>query len=119
MPEAVRRGDLFWAAVPDGRGTEPVAHPWLVVQHDRFNRSRIDTVVICGLTSNPRRANEPGNVLLDAGEGGLPKPSVVVVSQLASVDRSVLGEHIGALSAERVDQVLRGIDFQQRSGFTR
>lgn len=93
----------------------PYAHPYVVVQDDVFNLSRLTTVIVCALTSNLHRATEPGNVLLDVGEGGLPRQSVVVVSQLESVERSRLGEYIGTLTAARVDQVLAGLRFQQAS----
>lgn len=84
-----------------------------------FNHSRIMTVVVCALTSNLRRANEPGNVLLHAGEGGLPQRSVVIVSQISSVEKVCLGERIGAISEERVEQILAGLRFQQASFFRR
>lgn len=89
----------------------------MVVQEDVFNHSRITTVVVCALTSNLHRATEPGNVWLDVGEGGLPKQSVVVVSQISSVDKSRLGDHLGSLSEARVEQILNGLRFQQRSFF--
>ncbi|CAA9382883.1 MAG: Programmed cell death toxin YdcE [uncultured Rubrobacteraceae bacterium] len=94
-------------------------HPHVVVQDDVFNRSRIATVVVCALTSNLHRANGPGNVLLEAGEGNLLKRSVVVVSQISSVDKASLGERIGTLSAARVEQILAGLRFQQASFFGR
>ena len=115
MSPAARRGDLFWID-PDGSGGS-VPHPHVVVQDDVFNRSRITTVIVCALTSNLHRASEPGNVLLDEGEGGLAKRSVVVVSQVSSVEKAALGERIGALSAERVEQILDGLRFQQASFF--
>jgi len=77
------------------------------------------TVIVCALSSNLHLANEPGNVLLDPGEGGLPKQSVVVVSQISSVDRARLGARIGALSEARVEQILSGLRFQQVSFFAR
>jgi mRNA interferase MazF len=88
-----------------------------VVSDDVFNHSRITTVVVCALTSNLHRANEPGNVLLEVGEGNLPEHSVVVVSQVSSVDKARLGQRIGSLSAARVDQILAGLRFQQVSFF--
>ena len=91
----------------------------MVVQDDVFNRSRIATVVVCALTSNLHRASEPGNVLLEPGEGGLPEQSVVVVSQVSSVEKARLGERIGTLSAARVEQILAGLRFQQRAFFER
>lgn len=110
------RGDLFWIA-PDGSlgDASSYAHPHVVVQDDVFNDSRLTTVIVCALTTNLHRATEPGNVLLDAGEGDLPKQSVVIVSQIASVERARLGERIGSLSNERVDQILAGLRFQQRA----
>lgn len=111
-----RRGDLFWTQ-PEGSGS--IAHPHVVVQDDVFNRSRIPTVVACALTTNLGKANEPGNVLLEPGEGGLPKQSVVVVSQISSIEKARLGERIGSLSQERVDQILAGLRFQQASFFKR
>lgn len=120
-PTRIDRGDLFWVA-PEDDAYGPVSsipHPHVVVQDDLFNHSRISTVVVCSLTSNLRRANEPGNVLLEPGEGGLPRRSVVVVSQISSVDKERLGERIGTLSSERVDQVLAGLRFQQVSFFSR
>jgi mRNA interferase MazF len=126
---AIRRGDVFWIA-PDalpelrrpeqGGGPAPApAHPHVVVQDDVFNRSRIETVVVCALTTNLHKASEPGNVLLDAGEGSLPAQSVVVVSQIDSVRKSALGARIGSLSSARVDQIVAGLRFQQASFFER
>ncbi|MFO0749586.1 MAG: type II toxin-antitoxin system PemK/MazF family toxin [Myxococcota bacterium] len=117
-PDDIRRGDLFWLEADPARGSVPgVAHPHVVVQDDVFNRSRISTVIVCALTTNLGRAAEPGNVLLELGEGDLPKQSVVVVSQIESVPKTALRRRIGALSPARVDQILAGLAFQQASFF--
>jgi mRNA interferase MazF len=113
----IRRGDVFWLEAEAAGSSHP--HPHVVVQDDVFNLSRIETVVVCALTTNLHRAAEPGNVLLDEGEGGLPKRSVVVVSQIASVKKVDLGERIGALAPCRCDQVLEGLRFLQRAFFDR
>ncbi|RKG97181.1 type II toxin-antitoxin system PemK/MazF family toxin [Corallococcus sp. CA053C] len=116
----IQRGDLFWLVPDDSQGSLPgIPHPHVVLQEDVFNRSRIRTVVVCALTSNLKRAQEPGNVLLDVGEGHLPKQSVLVVSQVSSVEKTALGEYIGTLSDRRVEQVLAGMRFQQASFFDR
>jgi mRNA interferase MazF len=115
-PALILRGDVYWIACEDGAG---IAHPHVVIQDDVFNRSRISSVVVCALTSNLHRANEPGNVLLEDGEANLPQRSVVVVSQICSIDKTRLGAKIGVLSQARVDQVLAGLRFQQRSFFER
>lgn len=112
------QGDIFWVEPDETRGSIPGSpHPHVVVQDDVFNRSRIGTVIVCALTSNPNRATEPGNVLLDPGEGGLEKQSVVVVSQVSCLYRWRLGARIGTLSQMRVEQILAGMRFQQASFF--
>jgi len=116
----VHRGEIYWVAPDETRGSVPGRpHPHVVVQDDVLNHSRITTVVVCALTSNVHRATEPGNVLLDVGEGGLEKRSVVIVSQVSSVEKAALGERIGALSSDRVDQILAGLRFQQTAFFRR
>ena len=115
---AIRRGDVFWLLPDPERGSVPgQPHPHVVVQDDVFNCSRIDTVIVCALTTNIKRATEPGNVLLDSMEGDLPKQSVVIVSQVSSVRKDQLGAFIGTLSPARVEQILDGLRFQQATFF--
>jgi len=106
----IYQGDVFWVDLGEPIGSEPgYSHPNVVIQNNMFNSSSINTVIVCGLTANLRRAAVPGNVLLDPGEGNLPKQSVVIVSQVFTVDKTQLGEHIGTLSGKRVRQVLEGL----------
>lgn len=106
----INQGDIFWIELDEPSGSEPgYLHPHVIIQNNLFNCSRINTVVVCVLTSNLRRANSPGNVLLEAGEADLPEQSVVNVSQILTINKSQLGEKIGTLSAERVRQILDGI----------
>lgn len=118
LSATIDQGDVHWLH-PDVVATlgSARAHPYVVVQEDVFNHSRIATTVVCALTTNLHRATEPGNVLLNPGEGGLPQQSVVVVSQILSVDKTHLGAKVGALSIERVRQILGGLRFQQRTFF--
>ncbi len=106
----IRQGGVYWVDLGEPSGSEPGSrHPCVVVQNDVFNQSRIRTVVVCALTSNLKRAEAPGNVLLEKGEANLPKQSVVNVSQIFTVDKSQLGDYIGTLSSRRVRQILAGI----------
>jgi mRNA interferase MazF len=106
----IRQGDVYWVDLGEPGGSEPgYLHPHVVIQNNLFNRSRIRTVVVVALTSNLQRAEAPGNVLLNQGEAHLPKPSVVNVSQVFTVDRGQLAERIGTLSPTRVRDILRGL----------
>jgi mRNA interferase MazF len=91
-------------------GSEPgYLHPHVVIQNNVVNRSRINTVIVCGITSNLRLAQAPGNILLKKGEANLPKQSVVNVSRLFSADKRDLFEKIGTLSPKRVRQIIAGL----------
>jgi mRNA interferase MazF len=106
----INQGDIFWIDLGDPSGSEPAyRHPHVVIQNNLFNRSRINTVVVCALTANLKRATAPGNVLLKPREASLPKQSVVNVSQIFTVDKTQLGEKVGTLSARRMREILNGI----------
>jgi mRNA interferase MazF len=107
----INQGDVFWVDLGEPAGSEPAyLHPHLVIQNNVFNRSRINTVVVVALTSNLQRAGFPGNVLLEKGEANLPKPSVVNITQIFTVDKGDLAEKIGSLSPERMARVLEGLE---------
>ena len=106
----INQGDVFWVDLGEPFGSEPgYRHPHVVIQNNVFNQSRISTVVVCALTSNLRRAEAPGNVLLESGEANLPKQSVANVSQIFTVDKRDLEEKIGTLSHQRIRQILDGV----------
>ncbi len=106
----VAQGDVFWVDTGEPYGSEPgYVRPFVVVQNNLFNQSGINTAVTCGLTSNLRRAMNPGNVLLDEGEADLPRQSVVNVSQIFTFDKEQLRDRIGTLSPGRVHEILRGM----------
>ena len=106
----INQGDVFWVDLGEPSGSEPgYRHPHVVIQNNIFNRSRINTVVVCAITSNLRRADSPGNVRLDRDEANLPKASVVNISQIYTVDKRDLDEIIGTLSQSRIDQILAGL----------
>lgn len=106
----INQGDMYWVEVDEPTGSEPgYTHPHVVVQNNLYNQSKIRTVIVCVLTSNLKYADVPGNVLLEKGEANLPKASVVNVSQIFTIDKTQLGEYIGALSSKRINQILDGI----------
>lgn len=106
----IRQGDIFWIDIGEPSGSEPgYCHPHVVIQNNLFNQSRIKTVVVCALTSNLKRAESPGNVLLEKGEANLSKQSVVNISQVFTVNKSDLAEKIGSLSFQRIRQILDGV----------
>ena len=106
-----QRGEIWWADLPEPRRSEPgYRRPVLVIQADAFNRSQTHMVVVAVITSNLELADLPGNVRLPRRVSGLPRESVVNVSQVRSIDRQLLTDYVGTLPARAqalVDDGLR------------
>jgi len=107
----ISQGEVWWADLPAPSSSGPgYRRPVVVVQGDAFNRSAIGTIVSVPLTSTLRWADAPGNVRLTARSTGLPRDSVANVSQIVTLDRSILTERVGKLARSKVDLILSGID---------
>ena len=106
----IQRGQLWWADLPEPRGSEPgCRRPVVVVQSDALNHRRIPTVIVVGVSTNLRLLDAPGNVLLRARESGLPRDSVANVSQVVTIDQRFLRERIGAVDGTIMASVARGL----------
>jgi mRNA interferase MazF len=111
--DEIQRGEIWWADLTERRRSEPgLRRPVLVLQADSFNRSSIQTVIVAVITSNLQVANAPGNTFLPARSSGLPRDSVVNVSQVLTLDKGFLTEHVGTLPLRlqtTVDAGLRSV----------
>jgi mRNA interferase MazF len=107
----IAQGEIRWADLADPIGSSAgYRRPVLVVQGDALNASRIATVLCVPLTSNPKWAHAPGNVLLPERETGLDRDSVANVSLLVAVDKGQLDERVGQVPRRTLERVLAGID---------
>ena len=107
----ISQGDVWWADLDEPVRSEPgFRRPVVVVQGDDFNRSTLRSVVAVSLTSNIRWASAPGNVRLTSRATGLPRDSVANVSQIVTLNKSVLTERVGRLPGPKLELVLAGID---------
>jgi mRNA interferase MazF len=107
----MERGELWWADLGVPRGSAPgLRRPVLIISADQYNRSELRTVTLVVLTSNVRLAALPGNVSIAAGVGGVEADSVVNVTQLATIDRGALEQHIGVAPDWLIAQVDSGLE---------
>ena len=107
----ISQGDVWWADLPEPLGSRPgFRRPVVVVQGDSLNRSKISTIVCVPLTSNLKWANAPGNVNLSERATGLTKESVANVSQIVTLDKSLLTERTAKISRTQLQLLLSGID---------
>lgn len=106
----MERGEIWWAGLARPRASEPGhRRPVLIVQSDDFNRSAIATTVVVSITTNMALAFAPGNVVCRPKSTGLARPSVINVSQVATVDRQALTERIGRVSEPMMQEVDDGL----------
>ena len=106
----MRRGEIWWASLPEPLGSGPgYRRPVVIIQSDSFNRSRIATVVVAIITSNLNLVAAPGNVLLERKVSSLPKDSVINVSQILTVDKSLLTQRVGKLPNGIMEAISRGL----------
>lgn len=106
----IEQGDIVWVELPPAAGSAPAGRrPAVVLQHDRFNRSKINTVVVVAITSNLKYSALPGNVRLSKGEAGLTKPSVANVTQIATIDRGHVTGKLGRVTRARLDDIWKGV----------
>ena len=107
----MKRGEIWWADLADPAGSGPgYRRPVFVIQSRSFNESHIATVIVAVITGNLALGEAPGNVRLSKSESGLPKPSVVNVSQIITVDKNLLTAKVKSLPGavvQRIDDGLR------------
>lgn len=106
----IRRGQIWWVDFGEPRGSEPgFRHPALVLQRDEVNASRLNTVIVCVLTSNKALGPAPGNTLLPRRHTGLPMDSVANASQIATLNKDDLETLVGTLPRRLLDRVDDGV----------
>ncbi len=106
----IKRGQIWWAELPDPVGSGPgYRRPMVIIQSNEFNRSNISTIITAVITSNVGLAAAPGNVLLSSKMSGLSKKSVVNVSQLITLDKALCTEKVHTLSSRVMNEIDEGI----------
>ena len=102
MKEACYRGDLYYADLGTGVGSEQNGYrPVVIIQNDVGNRYSPTTIVAAISTQIITKANLPTHYYLEQGNG-LPQPSMVMLEQLRTVDKSRLVKYIGRLEPKDV-----------------
>ena len=96
--------------MPEPRGSSPgFQHPVLIIQSNKFNQTRLRTVIGALITTNLRLAKMPGNVLLRKTQSDLPEDSVVNITQIVTIDKTELLEYVGAISEGKMEQIEKGL----------
>ncbi|MGH7777415.1 MAG: type II toxin-antitoxin system PemK/MazF family toxin [Candidatus Dormibacterales bacterium] len=99
----MRRGELWWADLPEPLGHRPV----LLLSREQAYAIRT-RVTVAPLTTTIRRI--PTEVPLGAEEG-LPRGSVANLDDIATIPKSRIARRIGALSQAKMNAVREAIVF--------
>ena len=106
----MQRGEIWWATLRPPKRSEPgYRRPVLIVQGDEFNKSKINTIVVIALTSNLALQAAPGNTHLSKRVTRLPRASVANVSQIMTLDKSILTERVTKVSQSVMKEVDDGL----------
>jgi mRNA interferase MazF len=121
MDGSMKRAEIWWADLAEPRGSQPgFRRPVVLVQDDLLTDSRLPTVTVVPLTTNLQRGAAAGNVLLEPRDTGLARPSVALVCQVMTIDKTLLSEHASSLARrvmKRLDDGLRlALGLSTRSG---
>lgn len=105
----MQRGDLWWTTLPPPTGSGPGGRLPVIVQADSFTQSRLRTVIVAIVSSNTDLPNARGNVFLPIQISGLDRDSVANVSQLITVDKTLLTDFVATLPDTLIDKIENGM----------
>lgn len=103
-------GNIYWLTT-EGK----IAHPHVIFEIEENGNQ----VKVCSITTNQKKIHMPGNVVLEIGEGNLEKESIIEVAKVSTVKISELTNYIGHLSGKRVQEIIAGINFLQKTYFNK
>jgi len=106
----VKRGEIWWASLEDPKGSEPgFKRPVVIISSNDFNASKIKTIIVAIITSNLRLSEAPGNFELTKKSTGLPRNSVINISQLITIDKSFLMDKTGKFTNKQIELLNDGL----------
>ncbi len=105
MIEFPRRGDVCFALLGEGMGSEQSGtRPVVIVQNDVGNKHSPVTIVAC-ITCNISKGTQPTQVIVDGRNYNKLRPSVILCEQLFTVSKEKLTKCIDRLTSEDLSRV--------------
>ncbi len=105
MNQTYKRGDVFFADLGQGIGSEQMGYrPVVIIQNDTGNKHS-PTVVVAAVTSKvDAKAKQPTHCFIGA-EYGLELPSVILLEQIRTLDKQRLEKYVGRLSKKYLNDL--------------
>ena len=103
------RGEIYFADLEHGVGSEQMGYrPVLIIQNDTGNKHS-PTVIIAAISSARKKDYLPTHINLPK-EAGVEEGSIIMLEQLRTLDKTRLGEYIGCVSAEKMNEVNKALE---------
>ncbi len=105
MNHTYLRGDMYYADLGKGIGSEQEGYRPVVIIQNNVGNKHSPTVIIASITSKrDAKAKLPTHYLIEA-EDGLELPSIVLLEQLRTIDKRRLSSFIGHLSEKHIQGI--------------
>ena len=109
MKQIYRRGDIYYADLGDGIGSEQRGHrPVVIVSNDLGNKHS-PTIIAVPLTSHSDRHSKLPTHYPLSTECGLERPSVILAEQIDTFDKQRLGRFVGKVDPRQMWGVNRAL----------
>jgi len=103
------RGDLYYADLDDGLGSEQKGRrPVVIIQNDKGNRYSPTVIVAAVAGQAGMKAKLPTHYPVGI-ENGLERPSIVLLEQLRTIDKGRLESYIGHLDGGQIKGLNRAL----------
>ena len=86
MEHTYLRGDIFYADLGEGIGSEQSGYRPVVIIQNNIGTNTAQTVIVAAITSRKMNRNQPTHYHIEAGYG-LELPSTILLEQLRTVDK--------------------------------
>jgi mRNA interferase MazF len=108
MKHRIMRGEIYYADLNPVLGSEQGGiRPVIIIQNDTGNKYS-PTVIVAALTcKNNGKPKLPVHCFID--KYGLKLPSVILLEQLRTIDKSRLRQYVGIVSSDVLDKINKAL----------
>lgn len=109
MERRIRRGDMFYADLTFGIGSEQSGYrPTIIIQNNTGNKHS-QTVIVAVITSKTTHKPKMPTHCYIKPQQGLERDSLILLEQIRTIDKRRLCEYIGTLNSEVMGKVDRAL----------
>lgn len=106
----ILRGQIYYADFGNNIGSEQNGYrPAVIIQNNVGNKYS-PTLIVAAVTSVDEKRNLPTHVEIDANfNNGLKKYSIILLEQIKTIDKTLLGDKLGELSSFEIKELNRAL----------